>query len=99
MEWSASSIIFRLDGSHVGTTYFHNEPAFQQPHYFILNLAQGGNFYGNPLKLTNGTASHLRLFATLCSSAQPARGPPALFLLIVDGKLAHAHWHGVCMVA
>ena len=47
-EWSASSIIFRLDGVHVGTTFYHNEPAFQQPHYLILNLALGGNFYGNP---------------------------------------------------
>lgn len=48
VEWNATSMIFRLDGRYVGTTYYHSEPAFQQPHYIILNLALGGNFYGNP---------------------------------------------------
>lgn len=47
-EWTASSIIFRLDGRYVGTTFYHNETEFQQSHYIILNLALGGNFYGNP---------------------------------------------------
>lgn len=48
VEWNATSMIFRLDGRYVGTTYYHNEPAFQQPQYLILNLALGGNFYGYP---------------------------------------------------
>lgn len=48
VEWTASSLIFRLDGTHVGTTFAHNEPAFQRAHYILLNLALGGNFYGNP---------------------------------------------------
>ena len=28
--------------------FAHNEPAFQQNHYILLNLALGGNWYGNP---------------------------------------------------
>lgn len=48
VEWTATSMIFRLDGRYVGTTFYHNESEFQQPHYIILNLALGGNFYGNP---------------------------------------------------
>ena len=48
VEWNASSMVFRLDGRYVGTTYYHNETEFQQAHYIILNLALGGNFYGNP---------------------------------------------------
>lgn len=48
VEWSSTSMIFRLDGRYVGTTYYHNEPAFQQPQYLIFDLALGGNFYGNP---------------------------------------------------
>jgi beta-glucanase (GH16 family) len=48
VEWTASSMVFRLDGQFVGATYYHNETEFQQPHYLILNLALGGNWYGNP---------------------------------------------------
>jgi len=49
VEWTASSMIFRLDGGVVANrTYFHNEAAFQQNHYILLNLALGGNWYGNP---------------------------------------------------
>ena len=52
-------MIFRLDGKYVGTTFNHNETEFQQNHYVILNLAMGGNWYGNPaassIALTQGT--------------------------------------------
>lgn len=48
VEWSSSTLIFRLDGRYVGTTFYHNEPAFQASQYLILNFALGGNFYGNP---------------------------------------------------
>lgn len=48
VEWTSTSMVFRLDGRYVGTTFYHNETEFQQPHYIILNLALGGNFYGNP---------------------------------------------------
>lgn len=48
VEWNATSMVFRLDGRYVGTTYYHNETEFQQPHYLILNLALGGNWYGDP---------------------------------------------------
>lgn len=49
VEWTASSIVFRLDGSIVSTnTFNHNESEFQQNHYILLNLAIGGNWYGNP---------------------------------------------------
>ncbi|WPB74915.1 glycoside hydrolase family 16 protein [Archangium violaceum] len=48
VEWTASSMVFRLDGQRVGATYYHNETEFQQPHYLILNLAMGGNWYGHP---------------------------------------------------
>ena len=48
VEWSAGSIIFRLDGKVANATYYHNETEFQQKHYIILNLAMGGNWYGNP---------------------------------------------------
>jgi beta-glucanase (GH16 family) len=48
VEWTASSMVFRLDGTRVGTTFFHNETEFQQPHYLLINLALGGNWYGNP---------------------------------------------------
>jgi beta-glucanase (GH16 family) len=59
VEWTASSMIFRLDGKYAGTTYYHNETEFQQNHYIILNLAMGGNWYGNPaagsIGLTQGS--------------------------------------------
>lgn len=48
VEWTASSMIFRLDGKYAGTTFYHNETEFQQNHYIILNLAMGGNWYGFP---------------------------------------------------
>lgn len=48
VEWNASSMVFRLDGTIVGATFNHNESEFQQNHYIILNLALGGNWYGNP---------------------------------------------------
>jgi beta-glucanase (GH16 family) len=48
VEWTASSMVFRLDGTLVGSTFNHNESEFQQNHYVILNLALGGNWYGNP---------------------------------------------------
>lgn len=48
VEWNAGSMVFRLDGNIAGTTYYHNETEFQQNHYIILNLAMGGNWYGNP---------------------------------------------------
>ena len=48
VEWNATSMVFRLDGRYVGTTYYHSETEFQQPHYLILNLALGGNWYGDP---------------------------------------------------
>jgi beta-glucanase (GH16 family) len=58
VEWTSSSMIFRLDGAYMGTTFNHNETEFQQNHYIILNLALGGNWYGNPaassIALTQG---------------------------------------------
>ncbi|MCE9672875.1 glycoside hydrolase family 16 protein [Myxococcus stipitatus] len=49
VEWTASRMVFRLDGRiHATAEYTHNEPGFQQPHYILLNLALGGNWYGNP---------------------------------------------------
>lgn len=49
VEWTASSMVFRLDGNIVATnTYFHNESEFQQNHYILLNLALGGNWYNDP---------------------------------------------------
>jgi hypothetical protein len=49
VEWTASKMIFRLDGSVVANnTYFHNETELQQSHYILLNLALGGNWYSNP---------------------------------------------------
>lgn len=58
VEWKANSMVFRLDGTYVGATYNHNETEFQQPHYLILNLALGGNWYGFPaassIALTQG---------------------------------------------
>ncbi|MEZ4296102.1 MAG: glycoside hydrolase family 16 protein [Polyangiaceae bacterium] len=58
VEWTASSMIFRLDGQYVGTKFNHNETELQQKHYIILNLALGGNWYGNPaassIELTQG---------------------------------------------
>ncbi|PTL84818.1 family 16 glycosylhydrolase [Vitiosangium sp. GDMCC 1.1324] len=60
VEWTASSMVFRLDGNIVAnSTYYHNETEFQQPHYILLNLALGGNWYGNPspasIALPSGT--------------------------------------------
>ncbi|WP_224364521.1 glycoside hydrolase family 16 protein [Hyalangium versicolor] len=48
VEWNSTSMVFRLDGSIVGTTFYSTESEFQQNHYIILNLALGGNWYGNP---------------------------------------------------
>ncbi|EYF07085.1 glycoside hydrolase family 16 protein [Chondromyces apiculatus] len=49
VEWTANSMIFRLDGSIVANNaYSHNESEFQQNHYILLNLAVGGNWYGDP---------------------------------------------------
>lgn len=49
VEWTPSSIIFRLDGGIVANnTFYHNEAELQQNHYVLLNLAVGGNWYGNP---------------------------------------------------
>lgn len=48
VEWTANSMIFRLDGNITANSAFsHNETEFQQPHYILLNLALGGNWYGN----------------------------------------------------
>ncbi|MDC0707182.1 glycoside hydrolase family 16 protein [Stigmatella sp. ncwal1] len=48
-EWTANSIIFKLDNNIVANAPFnHNETEFQQNHYVLLNLAVGGNWYGNP---------------------------------------------------
>lgn len=48
VEWTANTMVFRLDGTRVGATYNHNESEFQQNHYLLLNLALGGNWYGHP---------------------------------------------------
>lgn len=49
VEWSASTVIFRLDGNIVANAPFnHNETEFQQNHYILLNMAIGGNWYGDP---------------------------------------------------
>ncbi|WNG48626.1 glycoside hydrolase family 16 protein [Archangium minus] len=49
VEWTANTMVFRLDGRIVANnTFNHNESEFQQPHYLLLNLALGGNWYGNP---------------------------------------------------
>ncbi|MBL0697193.1 glycoside hydrolase family 16 protein [Comamonas sp. JC664] len=48
VEWTANQMIFRLDGQIQGNVFNHNEPAFQQNHYILLNLALGGNWYGHP---------------------------------------------------
>ncbi|MET0402052.1 MAG: glycoside hydrolase family 16 protein [Cystobacter sp.] len=48
LEWTASAMIFRVDGRVANATYYHNESEFQQNHYIILNLALGGNWYGDP---------------------------------------------------
>lgn len=49
LEWTANSMVFRLDGNIVANnTYFHNETEFQQNHYILLNLALGGNWYNYP---------------------------------------------------
>ncbi|NOK17664.1 glycoside hydrolase family 16 protein [Corallococcus carmarthensis] len=49
VEWTANSMVFRLDKDFVSTaTFNHNETEFQQNHYLILNLALGGVWYGNP---------------------------------------------------
>jgi beta-glucanase (GH16 family) len=49
VEWTANRMIFRLDNEVRATSDFvHNEPAFQQNHYILLNLALGGNWYGDP---------------------------------------------------
>ncbi|WP_394830065.1 family 16 glycosylhydrolase [Pendulispora rubella] len=49
VEWSKDRIMFRLDGNVVANNSFaNNKPAFQKSHYIILNLALGGNWYGNP---------------------------------------------------
>lgn len=86
-EWSASSIIFRLDGVHVGTTFYHNEPAFQQPHYLILNLALGGNFYGNPgagsIDLPWGVTKSMDI--EWVRWYQPGAAPPATIALPNSG--------------
>lgn len=58
VEWSANTMVFRLDGTYAGTVFNHNETEFQQNHYLILNLALGGNWYGHPsassIALTQG---------------------------------------------
>ncbi|WP_437722395.1 glycoside hydrolase family 16 protein [Sorangium sp. So ce861] len=66
VEWSSSSMIFRLDGSIVASnTYYHNEAEFQQNHYILLNLAIGGNWYGNPspasIDLPSGTTKTMEV--------------------------------------
>ncbi|WP_420718318.1 glycoside hydrolase family 16 protein [Pyxidicoccus sp. MSG2] len=49
VEWTAGQMVFRLDNQVRATAdFFHNQPAFQQNHYILLNLAMGGNWYGNP---------------------------------------------------
>lgn len=49
VEWTSSSMVFRLDGNIVaGSPFNHNETEFQQNHYLLLNLAVGGNWYGDP---------------------------------------------------
>ncbi|ABF93028.1 glycosyl hydrolase, family 16 [Myxococcus xanthus DK 1622] len=48
VEWTANRMIFRLDGEIRGNEFAHNEAAFQQNHYILLNLALGGNWYGHP---------------------------------------------------
>ncbi len=49
VEWTANKMVFKLDNQIRATADFnHNVPAFQQNHYILLNLALGGNWYGNP---------------------------------------------------
>lgn len=49
VEWTPSTIVFRLDGNVVANdTFYHNETELQQNHYVLLNLAVGGNWYGDP---------------------------------------------------
>lgn len=48
VEWTADRMIFRLDNQiRANADFVHNDPAFQQNHYVLLNLALGGNWYGN----------------------------------------------------
>ena len=48
LEWSASTLIFRVDGKMANANFNGPDTEFQQNHYLILNLAVGGNWYGNP---------------------------------------------------
>jgi beta-glucanase (GH16 family) len=48
IEWSASTLIFRVDGKVANAQFNGPDTEFKQNHYIILNLAVGGNWYGNP---------------------------------------------------
>lgn len=48
VEWAADRMVFKLDNQvRANADFFHNDPAFQQSHYILLNLALGGNWYNN----------------------------------------------------
>jgi beta-glucanase (GH16 family) len=48
VEWNENRITFRVDGKVANNVFTNNKPEFMAPHYIILNLALGGDWYGNP---------------------------------------------------
>ncbi|AGC43808.1 glucosyl hydrolase [Myxococcus stipitatus DSM 14675] len=49
LEWTADRLVFRLDNQvRANADLVHNAAAFQRNHYILLNLALGGNWYGDP---------------------------------------------------
>ena len=72
LEWDANEIKWFLDGqhyhteninqnmwSHKGTNPYHkNGEPFDQPFYWILNIAVGGTFFGNGPYVTPAEANH-----------------------------------------
>ncbi|MFY1832352.1 family 16 glycosylhydrolase [Myxococcus fulvus] len=48
LEWTADRMVFRLDNQvRANADFVHGAQAFRQNHYILLNLALGGNWYGN----------------------------------------------------
>ncbi len=94
VEWTPSTIVFRLDGSIVAnSTFYHNETELQQNHYILLNLAVGGNWYGNPgagsIDLPSGVTKTMEVEWVRWyqkGNAPPPQPPPSTSTSITNGS-------------
>ncbi|MDB6019426.1 MAG: Glucan endo,3-beta-D-glucosidase [Pedosphaera sp.] len=78
-EWNSQKIIFRMDSVQyasipIDSVNYPNRAAFQKPFYFLLNLAVGGTWPGNP---DASTVFPQYMYVSWVRMYQPTPGLPA----------------------